>query len=282
MATHTGRSAAHTEPSATLPDRSRATRSWRASRRRAPPAPAVAGALLGVLALLASAPGRAAEAAEPRLVSVTGHGEVRAAPDRALVTLGIVARQPTLAAARSEASRVVEALLRVTRDLGLPAEHVRSTRIAVNPEYSWNASRRDRQLVAYVVQRQLIVDLRELDRLGELVERSVTAGANLVSEPVLDSSRRPELEREALALAVADARNNGTVIANTLGCSVGAVRNVASNGIASPPRPMPMARAAMAGADSGAAPETYQTGELSFEASVSASFDLVVPVPDRR
>ena len=282
MATHTGRSAARPEPSATLPDRRPTTRSWRSLRRRAPPALAGAGALLGALALLASAPGRAADIAEPRLVSVTGHGEVRAAPDFAIVALGIVARQPTLAGARTEANGVVEALLKLTRDLRLPPERVRSTRIGVNPEYSWNAQRRERQLVAYVVQRQLIVDLRELDKLGELVERSVTAGANLVNEPVLDSSRRAELEREALALAVADARSNAGVIAHTLGCSVGAARSVASNGGASPPRPMAMARVAMAGADAGAAPQTYQTGELSFEASVSASFDLVVPVPERR
>ena len=272
MATQTGRSAA---PS------SWPARRMRATARSAPRA--AAGALLGALALLAAAPGRAADAADTRLVSVSGYGEVHAAPDLAVVTLGIVARHPTLADARAEANRVVAALLTVTRDLKLPPERVRSTRIGVNPEYSWNAQRRERQLVAYVVQRQLIVELRELDKLGDLVERGVTAGANLVSEPVLDSSRRADLEREALALAVADARSNAAVIARTLGGSVGAARSVASSGVATPPRPMPMAtRTAMASTDAGAAPESYQSGELSFSASVSASFDLVAPVPDRR
>jgi uncharacterized protein len=271
MATHTGRSAA---PS-----------SWPARRRPATArsAPrAAAGVLLGTLALLAAVPARAVDASDARVVSVSGYGEVHAAPDLATVTLGIVARHPTLAAARAEANGVAEALLKVTRDLKLAPERVRSTRIGVNPEYSWNAQRRERQLVAYVVQRQLIVELRELDKLGELVERGVTAGANLVSEPALDSSRRADLEREALALAVADARSNAAVIARTLGGSVGAARSVTSNGAATPPRPMPMARAAMAGADAGAAPESYQSGELTFSASVSASFDLVAPVPDRR
>ena len=272
MAMHSDGSAAHPPG----PERAR-----RAPLAACSSAPAAAGVLLGALALLAAGSARAADAADMRLVSVSGHGEVRAAPDFALVTLGIVAREPTLTAARTEANRVIEALLQVTRDLRLPTERVRSTRISVNPEYSWNAPRRERQLLAYVVQRQLIVDLRELDRLGELVERGVTAGANLVSEPALDSSRRADLEREALALAVTDARSNAAVIARTLGGSVGAARKVSSS-IAALPLPMPMARVAMARAESGAAPESYQSGELSFAASVSASFDLIAPVPDRR
>ena len=243
---------------------------------------AAAGILLGALALIAAAPGRAADTADARLVSVTGHGEVRATPDLAVVTLGIVARQPTLAGARAEANHVVEALLQVTRDLRLAPERVRSTRIGVNPEYSWNAKQRERQLVGYVVQRQLIVDLRDLDKLGELIERGITAGANVVSEPALDSSRRADLEREALALAVTDARSNATVIARTLGGSVGAARNVTSSGVASPPMPMAMAHVAMSKAESGAAPESYQSGELNFAANVSATFDFVAPGPDRR
>ena len=270
MATQPGRTATHPPRSQSGDE---APPGCRASR-------AAAGVLLAGLALRAAAPGRAADAADTRVVSVTGHGEVRAAPDLAVVTLGIVAREPTLAAARAEANHVVEALLQVTRDLRLPPERVRSTRIGVNPEYSWNAKQRERQLVAYVVQRQLVVDLRDLDKLGELVERGITAGANAVSEPVLDSSRRADLEREALALAVADARSNAAVIARTLGGSVGAARSVTSSGIASPP--MPMARLAMSSkAESGAAPESYQSGELNFAANVSASFDFVAPGLDR-
>jgi uncharacterized protein YggE len=231
-------------------------------------------AILACALALAATRG-SAEPGEPRLVSVTGAGEVRAAPDRAIVTLGIEARETTLEAARTTANRVVAALLKVTRDLKIPESSVRSTRVGVNPEYNWNDGRHQRQLVGYNVQRQLIVDLRDLERLGELIEKSVTAGANLVGDPILDSSERADLERQALARAVDDARRNAAVLARALDASVGPPRSVSTTATGGRPMPLPMARVAAAKAMSAEAPETYQSGELTFTATVSATFDLV-------
>jgi len=222
--------------------------------------------------LLAAAAGHAAEAAAERLVTVAGHGEVRGAPDRATVTLGILARAPTLEAARAEANRVMKSLLAVARELNVAEADVRGTRLAVNPEYDAGDGKRPRRLTGYSVQRQLIVELRDIDRLGELLEKGLDAGANLAGEPRLDSSRRAELEREALARAVADARANALVIARALGAALGNVRSVVAGGGAGPtPMPTQLYAAARRGADA----ESYQTGELTFAATVSASFELV-------
>jgi uncharacterized protein YggE len=230
-------------------------------------------ALLLALGLLPATPACAAEP-EARTVSVSGQGEVRAEPDRATVTLGVLARESSLGAARTAANRVLTALLELTRRLQIPSSAVRSTRLSVNPEYNWDTPQHARQLTGYSVQRQLVVDLRDLEQLGELLEQGVSAGANLVSEPVLDSSRRAELEREALARAVEDARRNAAVLAAALDARVGPVRSVAMTGTAVPP-PLPMMRAALASAPRGEAPQTYQLGELSFSAGVTASFDLL-------
>jgi hypothetical protein len=237
------------------------------------PSSLVTAVFAGALALAATRV--IADQGESRLVSVTGQGEVHAAPDRATVTLGIQARETTLEAARANANRVVTALLKVTRDLKIPESQVRSTRVGVNPEYNWNDGRHVRQLVGYDVQRQLMVDLRDLDRLGELIEKSVTAGANLVGDPVLDSSERAELERQALARAVDDARRNAAVLARALDASLGLPRSIATTAAGGRPVPLPMTRMAAAKAMSAEAPETYQTGELTFTATVSATFDLV-------
>jgi uncharacterized protein YggE len=237
-----------------------------------PHVPVRAAALL-LVCLAASAQGRAAEPLEPRLVTVTGRGEVRAAPDRATVTLGILARASALEAARSEANRVVAALLALARELKVADGDVRTTRLSVNPEYDEGDGRRARRLVAYQVQRQLIVELKDIDRLGELIEKGLGAGANLASEPLLDSSRRAELEREALGRAVADARANAAVIARALDGTVGGVRAVTAGGAEG--APLPMQRGVIAPMAAVTAAATYQPGELAFRASVTASFDLL-------
>lgn len=229
-----------------------------------------------VLVGLIAAPARADDREEPRVVSVNGQGEVRAQPDYAIVTLGISARQPTLEGARQEANKVVEALLKVTRELKIPESRVRSTRVNINPEYEWNEPKRQQQFVGYTVTRQLIVDLRELDKLGVLMEKSVTAGANLVQEPMLDSSQRTEHERQALVLAVEDAKKNAEVLARSVGMGVGRARNVTGHGNGGGPRPMPMVAMARAeGMVAKESPGTYQTGDLVFGANASVTFDLV-------
>jgi len=216
----------------------------------------------------------AGDEARPRTVTVSGSGEVAAEPDLAHVTLGVEARKPTMAEARSAVAATVDRVLALTRDLRIDPKLVNATRVQVQPEYSWNEKDRKRVLLGYLVSRQVQVELRDLEQLGPLLERAVDAGVNQVNDPVLDSSRRKSLEREAMAKAVDDARLNAETLARAAGARLGPVR--ALNGSSSAP-PMPMYRRGAVMADAAMAPEaTYQPGDMKFSAAVNAEYDLVV------
>jgi uncharacterized protein YggE len=232
--------------------------------------------LAGFLALLLAPLAVLADNDRPRTVSVSGIGEVAAEPDLAHVTLGVEARRPTMAEARAEVAKTVDRVLALTRDLKIDPKLVNATRLQVQPEYSWNDKDRQRVLLGYVVSRQVQVELRDLEQLGPLLERAVDAGVNQVNDPVLDSSKRKSLEREAMAKAVEDARLNAETLAKAAGVRLGPVRML--NGSSSAP-PMPMyRRGPMVMADAAAAPpaETYQPGEMKFSATVNAEYDLLV------
>jgi uncharacterized protein YggE len=233
--------------------------------------------LAGLLAAIAL-PVVAARADEPRprTVSVSGQGEVSAEPDLAYVTLGVEARRPTMAEARAEVAKTVERVLALCKDLRIDPKLVNATRIQVQPEYSWNDKERKQFLVGYIVSRQVQVELRDLEQLGPLLERAVSAGVNQVGDPVLDSTKRKQLERQAMTLAVQDARANAETLAQAAGVRLGPVRTL--NAASSPPV-MPMYRSKMVMADAAAAPPpeaSYQPGEMKFNANVSAEYDLVV------
>jgi hypothetical protein len=232
--------------------------------------------LAGFLALLLAPLAVLADSDRPRAVSVSGNGEVAAEPDLAQVTLGVEARRPTMAEARAGVAKTVDRVLALTRDLRIDPKLVNATRLQVQPEYSWNDKDRKRVLLGYVVSRQVQVEVRNLDQLGLLLERAVDAGVNQVNDPVLDSSKRKSLEREAMTKAVEDARLNAETLAKAAGARLGPVRML--NGASSGP-PMPMyRRGPMVMADAAAAPpaETYQPGEMKFSASVNAEYDLLV------
>lgn len=215
-----------------------------------------------------------ADEARPRTVSVTGQGEVTAEPDLAHVVLGVEARRPALAEARTEVAAAVERLLAPTKALGIDPRLVNATRMQVQPEYRWNEKDRQRVLLGYFVSRQVQVELRNLEQLGTLLERAVDAGANQVSDPVLDSTRRKDLERDAMTRAVQDARQNAETLARAAGVKLGPVRVLS----AAPVGPvMPRYRMAMAMAEASMPPEeTFQPGDMKFSASVSAEYDLTV------
>lgn len=213
----------------------------------------------------------------PRTISVSGTGSIDATPDIARLSLAVQRRDASMQVARDATVKVSNAFLALCRKLGIKDAKVRSSGLTIQPEYRWDPKENQQIFTGYFVQRQLEVELEDLDKLGDLMEGAINAGVNEVSPPQLDSSRRKELERDALAAATADAKANAERIAASLGVKVGAVRTIAAGG-AAPPPPMPMKAVRMQAmaADSGAA-ESYTPGEIGFESRVEATFDLVVP-----
>lgn len=226
--------------------------------------------LLALSSLVLSGAGYADDE-PPREVNVTGVASLTATPDQAVVTMGIQARNPSLAAARERVGKVAGAFLDLTRKLGIDKKHVQTTGLTMRPEYRWNRDGQKQEFTGYFVQRSLTVQLKDLDLLGKLIEGAVDAGVNEVSPPQLDSSRRRELHRETLAKAAEDARANAEVLAQTLGAKLGPVRSISAADMGGPPRPM-QARVMMA--ESADVAATYQAGDIKFEARVNATFDL--------
>jgi uncharacterized protein len=217
----------------------------------------------------------AAEAEQPRTITVSGQGEIQAEPDRALLSLGIESHKPKMEDARAEVTKVVDAVLKLTRELKIDEKYVRTTRINVQPEYNWDNNARERNLIGYYVSRQVEVDLRDLDKLGKLLERSFDVGVNQVGEPRLDSSKRRDLEREALAKAVADARLTAEAVAKAANARLGSPRTIsATSGFAPPPMPM-RGKAVSMMAEAGDASQSYQSGQMEFNGTVQVEYDLV-------
>jgi len=215
----------------------------------------------------------------PRTITVSGSGSVLGEPDKARVQLTVQKSNVEMSKARDEAVAVVERFLALTRKLGIDPKKVRTTSAFVNPEYRWEERTNRQVLIGYMVQRQLEVEVTDLDKLGALIEGAVDAGVNNVSPPMLDSSKRRDLNRQALAAAAKDARANAQAIADQLGVKLGGLRYLAAGDATPPPQPMPMMRmkAEMAMASDAAGPATYTPGSLEFESQVNATFDVIVP-----
>lgn len=226
-----------------------------------------------VMCLVLLLMGSAVNAETERTVTVNGTGTVSVAPDLARVQLAVVERSPTVANAQAAAAEVTARVLALLDKLGIDRKQIDTTAASVQPDYRWNQVKEQQELVGYIAQRDIQVEVRELDKLGAVIEGAVNAGVNQAQPPMLDSSKRRDAFRDALTLAAKDARANAGVLASALGAQLGSIVTINAAETGGFPRPMMRMQADMAMAEA-AAPQTYNAGDMRFEALVTVVFAL--------
>lgn len=208
-----------------------------------------------------------------RTVTVTGNGFAEAEPDRATLRMSISVRKPTLAAAQNEAAAVTSKVLKMTDRMDIDRDRVDTTGASVRPDYRWNRDTQEQELLGYIADRQIVVEIEDLEKLGAMIEGAVDAGVNQVTPPQLDSSRRKAAYREALRAAAEDAKLNATELADSLGARLGPVLSINSSAVAPRP-PVPHRANMMAVTAEADAAETYNPADLKFNATVTVVFAL--------
>ncbi len=246
------------------------------------PAPPIAKilAVLGALAL-AGLSANAAVAQEdepkPRLMSLTGQGKITAAPDMAVLSLGVVSQDKTARQALFANSRAMAALVDAMKKSGIEAKDLQTSGFTVSPVYSRpRRSQGDRppppEIVGYSVRNMLSVRIRKLDTVGEILDTAVSLGSNTISGLSFTVAEPKPLHDAARQAAMADALQKATLYAEAAGVTLGAIQSISEGGVVLPPPIVPMARAQAEVAFDAAVP--VEAGELTFRAQVSVVWEI--------
>jgi hypothetical protein len=205
-----------------------------------------------------------------RWISVTAQGEATVAPDLALVSFAVTGSGSELAPTRDDVNVRASAVLARLRDLGLSDADVNAPDVGIHPEYD---HRRGQQLVGYRVARHMTARVRQLDRLGEVLDGVVAAGANEVGGAEMTASDPSAAEHAALVAAFAAARAKAEVLAAAAGVALGSVARIEEEAAPSA-GPMPRFRTMAAMAESADVPTEVATGDLTVTRTIRAWFDL--------
>jgi len=207
-----------------------------------------------------------------RSVTVSGNGFVDVKPDIALIQMAVTKRNPSLEVAQQAVANVTVQVLKLLDELEIDRQLITTTGAAARPDYHWNRDKEQQELIGYIAERNIQIELRDLDKLGKLIEGAVQAGVDQVSPPVLDYRDRGNAYRQALARAADDARSNASTLARALNTNLGKVIELTTVDNVPGPQPMRRMQAEAMAADSGA--QTYNAGNIRLEASVTATFEL--------
>ncbi|HEY9463353.1 MAG TPA: SIMPL domain-containing protein [Vicinamibacterales bacterium] len=205
---------------------------------------------------------------EPTVVA-SGQGVVFAVPDRAWITVSAESRAPSPREAQrlnAEAMKPVQDKLRAA---GIATEAIRT--IAYDVQYEWDFVNGKRVGRGYVARNSIEVRVDAIDRVGELLEIAAGAGATALGGIRFDLKDQGKLEREALRLAVLDARAKADAAAAGAGRSVATIMRVEEQGVEVPPMPVRMMRqAAQANAVDVTPPISAGQMEIRARATVTA------------
>ncbi|HEU4628743.1 MAG TPA: SIMPL domain-containing protein [Gemmatimonadaceae bacterium] len=211
----------------------------------------MASAFVGRLsALLASAVLAAPIAAQPPTgegtprseIAASATGEVKATPDRATILFSVETRAATAAEASAQNAEQQQAVLRALRAAGLAEGDVGTVSYTISPNMEYDQTRGASRVVGYIARNTVRAEVRELARVGRVIDAAIQAGANEVSSLQFSTSRAEQLRLDAIRSAMAQACREASALATAAGGSLGPLTFASTSESAPYPPPVPMMR----------------------------------------
>ena len=209
---------------------------------------------------------------ERRQMSVSAFGTVSAEPDMARIQIGVQSLGMTAADVLKENSAKMQAILDLLSAEGVANKDVQTTQFGISPQ--WDRRKNTSpdnppQIVGYAVNNSVNVRVRELPKLGAILDKVTGFGANSIGAIQFDVSNRAELLDQARVAAVKTAKARAEMLAAAADVELGDLLFL-NEGQASFPRPV-MARAE---ASFAADAVPIAQGELDIRASVTLTYEL--------
>jgi uncharacterized protein YggE len=213
------------------------------------------------------------------VIEVEAEGEVLAKPDLAVLTAAIESQALQVEEARAANARASEALLKTMKNLLKEEEKIQSVSYRVQPIYQHKEKVqggqkiRTEEIAGYKALHVFRIELRDLSRIGQVVDGALKSGANRVQGPYYEHSQKEQWQQQAAVLALTRARNLAEALAQSANLKVKRLRKASTAPSYRPLRAGLMAERAMA--PGAAAPETpIEVGEEKFQARVTAAFEV--------
>jgi uncharacterized protein YggE len=228
-------------------------------------------------AIATTLPALADDSRGPGIITIEGRGEVTATPDTAFVTSGVTTQGATAREALDANTAAMTELISTLKAAGIEARDIQTSGFSVNPNYVYSDARDANgytlppKINGYQVFNTVTIRVRQITTLGDILDKSVTVGANTINGVSFSMADPSKLYDEARKAAFADAREKAQLYATAAGLELEQIKQIAETQNYNQPVPYMMRQdAAMAAS----APVPVQAGELSFSINVQVTWEL--------
>lgn len=212
-----------------------------------------------------------AQSDSPRIstLSLTGQGVVTAKPDVATVQVGVEVIRKTAKEAIAENSTLLGAALKAAKDSGIEPRDLQTAGLSLSPDTVRPDKNQPVRIVGYQANNMLSIRVRDIEKLGGLLDRLIVAGANDIQGIRFSIDNRAPLIEEARKLAIKDVLRKANIYAEAANLRIVRILSISESGV-NFPQPIMLQRQAAPGR-----PDVpVEAGELAVTVQVNMSFEV--------
>jgi uncharacterized protein YggE len=227
--------------------------------------------VLGI-ALAACGPSSVTVQSQPslRTITVSGTGLITMTPDIAYIYIGVRSQDASASVATTDNNTRALAVIEAIKAAGVAEKDIQTTNFSIYPQQQYDNNGNMTGIV-YVVENTVYATVRDLVKIGSLLDASVRAGANSINSISFDLADKTAALSQARSAAVAEARKQADELTNATGVTLGAVQTI-SYYDSTPPIALQYSRADMAVGGGGSVP--VQTGSMQISTTVSIVYEI--------
>ncbi|NOT39366.1 MAG: SIMPL domain-containing protein [Alphaproteobacteria bacterium] len=227
-------------------------------------------AALAAAALIGPRPSMSAsDNALPRVISISGLGEVKTPPDMATISTGVTSEAVSAKDALAKNNVAMAAVIAALKNAGISEDDIQTSGFSVSPKYpNYPAAQR---IIGYTVSNNVTAHVKTLKNLGPILDTLVQSGSNQIGGISFGIDEPKKVLNEARKKAVADARAKAELYAEAAGVSLGRVVQISESSTITPPMPM-MRMAVETVANDASVP--IAAGQQTVSANVSIVYEI--------
>lgn len=206
-------------------------------------------------------------------ITISEKGTVYVKPDLAITAASVVTEKTTVEAAMAENTAKMNAVIEAMKEEGIEEKDLKTAAFSIYPRYEWQEKTQfypagRRVLAGYEVRQSLEIKIRDMEKIGQIIERAAGAGANQLSDLQFTVDDQDKVKKEAREQAIEKAKSKAKELASQLGVSLIRISNFSEYGAS--PIYYGLERAV---AEESAAPQ-IEVGENKIEVTVSITYDI--------
>jgi hypothetical protein len=166
----------------------------------------------------------AAEALEPRSITVTGNAEVNVVPDEVVLLFGVETIDREMSEAKAQNDESVRKVLALADKYDIDSQDVQTDHIAINPRYTERG--RGDEIESYAVRKSILFRLKDISKFEDLLSDALAAGVNYVQDIQFGHSELKQYQDEVRRQAILNAKEKAEKIAQELDQKVGKPKDI--------------------------------------------------------